>query len=203
MPASCLTTHVRLCSQQQTCVRRSFAKASASAAALRWRYALRAVRTTTIRMARASSGTTPAATASSAGLVRPITSSAPITCRGKVQVHCRNHLPHVQAEPGKISVTGHSRRWQRRRTSCKELITATPTANRQQPGRPLSGCCRPQTSKSDRTPRCPRLSATAADRRWTSTVSRVSSSPFVVLSKNACMASKAGDNASCHAPVSA
>ncbi len=94
----CLRLEIITC-RQQTCVRRSFAKASASAAALRWRYALRAVRTTTTRMARASSGTTPAATASSVGLVRPITSSAPMTCSGGVPVHCYDPSPSVQAKP--------------------------------------------------------------------------------------------------------
>ena len=47
----------------------------------------------------------------------------------------------------------------------------------------------PLTSNSDRTPRCPRLSATAVERRDTSTVSRVSSSPVDVPSKNACNSS--------------
>ena len=74
------TEHIK---RRRTCVSRSFAKVSASEAALRCWYAMRAVRTTTARIARASSGTTPAATARSAGLVRPITSSAPMTCREK------------------------------------------------------------------------------------------------------------------------
>ena len=61
-------------------MRRSSANLSASEAALRWRYARRAVRTTTDRTARERTGMTATAMPSNAGLVRPITSSAPVTC---------------------------------------------------------------------------------------------------------------------------